>query len=352
VSSGGGPWSTRCARDALACSACAVAEKKGGDDVKRICLAFLALMLMAPLAPGQAKDYPNKVVKVIVPFTAGSGSDTSARFFGEKLAAILGQAFVVENRPGASGVLSVMAVKTAPADGYMILLASNSPLSVNPVTIKDLPYDPVRDLKPLSGLTRGMNAYIVAPNSKLNTLADIVTASKQGTQPLNVGNYSAGYHLALEWFAALAGIKLNHIPYKGGAPIFTDVMGNQLDFAIVDVGGVSPLLKSGKLRALAVSGEKRHPDFPDVPTIRESGYPDYVNYSWTSFYVRAQTPDDITAKLSEALEKILATSEAKEFVRRMGAELMPLPPAAMQKYHRDELDRFRRIAEVAGIKPE
>jgi tripartite-type tricarboxylate transporter receptor subunit TctC len=247
-------------------------------------------------------------------------------------------------------VLSVMAVITAPADGHSILLASNSPLSVNPITIKDLPYDPLKDLKPLSGLTRGMNAYIVAPNSRFNTLADLVAASKQGP-PLNVGNYSAGYHLALEWFATLAGIKLNHIPYKGGAPIFTDVMGNQLDFAIVDMGGVSPLLKSGKLRALAVSGEKRHADFPDIPTIKES-YPEYVNYSWTSFYVRAQTPDDITAKLADALEKVLATQDARDFVRRMGAELMPLPPAAMQKYHRDELERFRRIAEVAGIKPE
>jgi tripartite-type tricarboxylate transporter receptor subunit TctC len=320
--------------------------------MKRMWLAFLALMLTAPLALGQAKDFPSRPVKVIVPFTAGSGSDTSARFFGEKLAALLGQPFVVENKPGASGVISVMAVKTAPADGYMILLASNSPLSVNSVTIKDLPYDPLKDLKPLSGLTRGMNAYIVAPNSKLNTLADVVTVSKQGGPPLNVGNYSAGYHLALEWFANLAGVKFNHIPYKGGAPIFTDIMGNQLDMAIVDLGGVSSLLKSGKIRALAVSGERRHPDFPDVPTIRESGYPDYVNYSWTSFYVRAQTPDDITAKLADALQKALATNEAREFVKKTGGELMPYAPIAMQKYHRDELERFRRIAEVAGIKPE
>ncbi len=323
-----------------------------GNDMKRTWLALLALTLVAPLALGQAKDFPNKAVKVIVPFTAGSGSDTSARFFGEQLAGVLGQPFVVENKPGASGVISVMAVKTAPADGYMILLASNSPLSVNPVTIKDLPYDPVKDLRPLAGLTRGMNAYIVPPNSKLNTLADLVAASKQGAQPLNAGNYSAGYHLALEWFASLAGIKFNHIPYKGGAPIFTDIMGNQLDMAIVDLGGVSSLLKSGKVKALAVSGEKRHPDFPDVPTIRESGYPDYVNYSWTSFYVRAQTPDDITAKLSDALLKVLATNEAREFVRKTGAELMAYTPAAMQKYHIDELARFRRIAELTGIKPE
>ena len=321
------------------------------DDMKRAGLAVLGLMAIAPLALGQANDFPNRPVKVIVPYTAGSGSDTSARFFGEKLAAILGQPFIVENRPGASGVISVMAVKTAPADGYTILLASNSPLSVNSVTIKDLPYDPIKDLKPLSGLTRGMNAYVVASNSKLITLADLVAAAKKERQPLNAGSYSDGYQLALEWLASVMGVRFNYIPYKGGAQVFTDVMGNQLDFGLVDMGGVVPLLKSGRLRALAVSGEARHQDFPNVPTIRESGYPDYVNYAWTSFCVRAETPDDVTAKLADALQKVLATNEARNFVKTMGAELMPYAPDAMRKFQRDEIDRFRRIAEVSGFKP-
>jgi tripartite-type tricarboxylate transporter receptor subunit TctC len=314
-------------------------------------LSFLALLLIAPFALGQAKDFPNRPVKVIVPYTAGSGSDTSARFFGEKLAAVLGQPFVVENRPGASGVISVMTVKSAPADGYSILLASNSPLSVNAVTIKDLPYDPLKDLKPLSGLTRGMNAYVVASNSKLNTLADLVAAAKKERQTLNAGSYSDGYQLALEWLANVMGVKFNYVPYKGGAQVFTDVMGNQLDFGLVDMGGVLPLLKSGRLRALAVSGEKRHAEFPNVPTVGESGYPDYVNYSWTSFCVRSETPDDVTAKLADALQKVLATPEAAEFVNRMGAELMPFAPDAMRKFQRDEIERFRRIAETAGFKP-
>lgn len=319
--------------------------------MKRIWLAFLALMLVAPLAIGQAKDFPNKPVKVIVPYTAGSGSDTSARFFGEKLAAILGQPFVVENKPGASGVISAMAVKTAPADGYTILLASNSPLSVNAVTIKDLPYDPLKDLKPLSGMTRGMNAYVVAPNSKLITLADLVAAAKTEKQALNAGSYSDGYQLALEWLASVMGVKFNYIPYKGGAQVFTDVMGNQLDFGLVDMGGVVSLLKSGRLRALAVSGEVRHPEFPNVPTIKESGYPEYVNYAWTSFCVRTETPDDVTAKLVDALQKVLATQEARDFVKKMGAELMPFAPEAMRKFQQDEIDRFRRIADRAGFKP-
>jgi len=318
--------------------------------MKKLGFAYLGLMLISNLALGQAKDFPSKPVKVIVPFTAGSGSDTSARFFGEKLAAILGQPFVVENRPGASGVLSVMAVKTAPADGYMILLASNSPLSVNAVTVKDLPYDPLKDLKPLSGLTRGMNAYVVAPNSKLVTLADLVASAKKDQQLLNAGSYSEGYQLALDWLANIMDVKFNYIPYKGGAQVFTDVMGNQLDFGLVDLGGVSALLKSGRLRALAVSGEERHPDFPNVPTVRESGYPEYVNYSWTSFCVRSETPEDVTAKLADALQKALSTNEAREFVRKTGAQLMPYAPDAMRKFQQDEIDRFRRIAELVGFK--
>lgn len=319
---------------------------------KRLLTAFFALMCIAGSATGQPKDFPNRTIKIVVPYTAGSGSDTSARFFGEKLAGLLGQTVVVENKPGASGVVAVMATKAAPADGHTILLVGTSQLAVNPFTIKDLPYDPNKDLRPLAGLTRGMNALIVAPNSRFKTLADLVAAARTGKAPPNVGTYSAGYELAIEWFASLARVKFTNVPYKGGAPIFTDIIGGQLDFAVADLGGVASLVKSGKIRVLAVSGEKRHPDFPDVPTIKESGYPEYVNYSCTSLYIRAETPDDITTKLADALQKALASNEAREFARDAGGELMPHAPAAMERYQRDEYERFRRIAVAAGIKPQ
>jgi tripartite-type tricarboxylate transporter receptor subunit TctC len=260
---------------------------------------------------------------------------------------------VVENKPGANGVIGTMTVKAAPADGYTILLASNSPLTVNPITIKDLPYDPFRDLRPLSGLTRGVSVYIVAADSKLRTVADLVAAAKSGKAPLNIGTYSVGYQLTVDWLANLVGVKVNNVPYKGAAPIFTDVMGNQLDVGLVHLGGVSSLLKSGKLRALAVTGDARSADFPDVPTVRESGYPNYTSYTWVSFYVRAETPDDIVAKLADALQKALAANDAKEYVKHHpGEELMPLAPAAMRQYQRDEYERIRRIAEMTGFKPE
>jgi tripartite-type tricarboxylate transporter receptor subunit TctC len=318
--------------------------------MKKIWLAMLGMVAISPLALAQSKDFPNRPVKIIVPFTAGSGSDTSARFFAEQLSATLGQPFIVENRPGASGVIAVTTVKAAPADGHHILLASNSPLAVNPVTIKNLPYDPIKDLRPISGVTRGMNVFIVAPNSKINSIADLVATAK--TKSLSVGTFSAGYQLAMEWFATQASVKFMNVPYKGGAQIFTDVMGNQLDFGVVDMGGALSLVKTGKVKALAVSGENRHPEAPDVPTVKESGFPEYVNYSWTSFYVRAETPDDVTAKLANAMQKALASDGAKEFVKKTGGELMPYTPEVMAKYLRNEYERFRQIADTAGIKPE
>lgn len=315
-------------------------------------ITFALACLLAAHGPAQAQDkpYPTRPVTIYVPFTAGSGSDTSARFFAEQLAKAFNGSFVVENKPGASGIIAVSAVKSAPADGHAILLASNSPISVNPVTIKDLPYDPLRDLKPISGVTRGMNALVVAPNSSIRTLADLVAKSKQ--KPAMVGTYSDGYRLALEWLSSQTGAKFQNVPYKGGAPVFTDVMGGHLEAGVVDLGGASELIRTGKLRALAVSGEARHKDFPNVPSIRESGYPDYVNYSWTSFYVRAETPDDITRKLADAMQKALHADSAREFVKKTGGELMPYTAERMREYQNAEIARFRAIADSAGIKPQ
>lgn len=318
--------------------------------MKLITLALAGLLAAVGPTHAQDKQYPTRPVTIYVPFTAGSGSDTSARFFAEQLAKTFNGSFVVENKPGASGIIAVSAVKGAPADGHAILLASNSPISVNPVTIKDLPYDPLRDLKPISGVTRGMNALVVAPNSPIRTLADLVDRSKQ--KPAMIGTYSDGYRLALEWLSSQTGAKFQNVPYKGGSPVFTDVMGGHVDAGVVDLGGASELIRSGKLRALTVSGEARHKDFPNVPTVRESGYPDYVNYSWTSFYVRAETPDDITKKLADAMQIALHAQSARDFVKKTGGELMPYTAERMREYQNAEIARFRAIAESAGIKPQ
>jgi len=320
--------------------------------MKRITWMTLALALSCvAIAARAADDFPSRGLTIIVPFTPGSGSDASARFYGEALAKYFGHPVVVENRPGANGIIGIQALKQAPADGYTILLASNSPMSVNPLVLKNLPYDPVRDFRPIAGISRNMNVFLVPAESALHSIGDLVAKARQNG-PLNVGTYSAGYRLAAEWFASLAGIRLANIPYKGQAPIMADVIGNRLDVALVDTGGALTLLKQGKVRALAVSGEHRHPELPDVPTVRESGFADYVQYSWVSFYVRAETPDAIAGRLADAMQAVLHTPASEAFIAQKGSDMMPLTPQAMRDFHFAEINRFRQVAKAAGIHPE
>jgi tripartite-type tricarboxylate transporter receptor subunit TctC len=209
------------------------------------------------------------------------------------------------------------------------------------------------DLTPLAGLSRNMNVWVVNGNSKFNSLKDVVEHSKKNpSKPLSLANYSAGYRLAGEWFTSMTNVKFNHISYKGGAQIFTDLMGDQLDIGIADLGGAAALIKAGKLKALAVSGEKRHPDFPNIPNFIDSGFPEYVNYSWTSFYVKAGTPEAIKKKLIDALVKIRDSKEGSDFNLASGADSMPFFGDSMQKFQQDELERFSRIAKAAGIQAE
>lgn len=324
------------------------------STVSAVSATFAALTLAAApaamAATGDDKPFPNRPLRIVVPFGVGSSSDANARFVADKLAMLLGQGVIVENKPGASGAIGLVATKVLPADGYTIVQASISPMTVNPVVMKDLAYDPGKDFKPLFGMARGMNVIVVSNESRFKTLADLVAAGK-GPKPPSVGTFSAGYQLAAEWLAVEAGAKFLNIPYKGQGLIMTDIMGNQLDFALVDLAGAVPLLSAGKLRALAVSGESRHADFPAIAAVKET-FPNYVQYAWNAFYVRAQTPDDITATLSDALKKIMATAEGKELMHRSGMEFVALPAPEMQRFARDELARYRRIAKAAGIQPE
>jgi hypothetical protein len=299
----------------------------------------------------QSVTFPTKPLKILVPFTAGSGSDVYARFFGKKLSEILGQPVIVENKPGAGGALSVQALKAEPADGYTILLGSNSPIAVNVVAIKNLSYDPVTDLRPVAGITRSMAVFMVSNDSPLKTLKDLERRGRQ-QPPLNSGTYSPGYQLAAAQFTSQAKTPFQTIVYKGLSQTLTDVMGNQIDLAVVDSTGSVSTATSGKARALAVTGDARHPELPDVPTLKESGYPEAVHYSWTSFWVAAKTPDAIVNVLAEAMQKALAQPDSKVFIEKTGAEVMSFGPEAMRKFQLSEIERFRKAAQDSGFKPE
>lgn len=306
----------------------------------------------AGAALAQVAGFPTKPLRIVVPTTAGSGSDITARYFGEQLAAALGQPVTIDNKPGANGVIAAMAVKQAPADGYTIFLGTNTHMAVNPSVVKDLPYDGLKDFRPVTGIARGMMVFVAPANSKLGSIQDLVAASKAASQKLNVGSYIAGFQLSAEWFASVAGTRSVYVPYRGAPEVFTALMGNQLDWAVSDLIAAMPQVKGSRLKALGVSGDRRHPDYPEIPTIKESGYPEYVNYTWTSMYIRAETPDPVAGHLVDAMQKILATQGARDFIAKIGSDPMALAPAEMRRFQISETERFRKVAESAGIKPE
>lgn len=295
-------------------------------------------------------SWPNRPIRIIVPFTGGSGADATARFYAEKMSPMLGQPVIVENRPGADGAIGIMAVKALPADGYTILQGSIGPMTVNPAINADLQYDPMRDFVPLTGYGRNMNVILVANDSKLNSFADLVAKAKASPAGLNMGTFSPTLALTGAWLAKLAGVKFTNVPYKGQGQVMTEVIGNQLDFGMVDLGGASTLIRSGKLRALAVTGDTRHADFPSIPTIKESGISEFSQYSWNAFYVRTDTPAPIRAKLGELIRTVM-TSDAtiRTLYAPKGSEGIPLTPAQMQKLQQEEITRFRRVAAEVGM---
>jgi len=311
-----------------------------------------AASALAPMAWAQVAGFPNKPIKIVVPTSPGSGSDTTARYFGEALSSALGQPVLIDNKPGANGVVAAMAVKQAPADGYTIFLGTNTHMAVNPVMVKDIPYDSVKDFKPVTGLARGMMIFVAAPTSRFGTVSELVGVAKASKQQLNVGTYTGGFHLSAEWFSSVSGAKSVNVPYRGAPEVFMALLGSQLDWAVSDLIAAMPQVKGAKLKAIAVSGEKRHPDYPEIPTIKESGYPEYVNYTWTSMYVRIETPEPATARLVETMQKILATQGARDFIAKIGSDPMALDPVEMRRFQLSETERFRRIADGAGIKPE
>ena len=328
---------------------------------RRTALARLAMLGLAPLlaplnaaaqAPSAtAASFPSRPIRIVVPFNAGSGADTSSRFYGDLLGKLLGQTVVVENRPGASGVVAVQAVKAAAADGYTLLMASNSPMTVNPVVMKNLPYDPIKDFRPVVGVSKGPVAFVVRAESPYKTIKDLLDATKKSGQPLAMGNYSAGYELVGAWLGTVGGVAITPIPYKGGALMMTDIIGGQLTVGAIDSSGALPLVRDKRLRALAVTSDQRDPALPDVPTMKESGFAEFETYVWASFFVRTDTPDDVTQKLVDSFKKVMANPEGRAYQASQPGALLDLGPAELRAFVAAEYERFKRIAQAAGIEP-
>ena len=311
---------------------------------------LLALAVVpAGAARAQAQDFPNKPIRFIVPFGPGSGTDTSARYFGKKLSELIGQPVVVDNKPGANGFIAVKAVLAAPADGYTVFVGSNSTLAVNVALFKSLPYDPVADLTPLTMMMRSPALLIVPGTSAHKSLPELVAAAKAQPDALNYGAGSAGYQLMAELFNDAAKVQTHHVPFKGAGDAVTAVAAGTVQLAFAEMTSAQELVKGGKLRALAVAADQRVPALASVPTAIEAGLPGFTAYTWVAAAVSAKTPKPIADKLSELLTKIEQLPETREFYERIGAQVMHGGTEEMRAFQGQEIQLWKRIAVKAKV---
>ena len=315
-------------------------------------LRLLAGALVAALGVAHAADpYPAKPVRMLVGFPPGGAVDVVARTLGQALAAKLGQPVIVENKPGASTNIAVKSLIEAPPDGYTLMLTANS-LASNMALFSPPPFDAEKDVAPVALVGRVPVVIAANAGSEYTSLAQLVAAAKAKPGTLNYASPGNGStpHLAVELFAAAAGIKLAHIPYKGGAPAITDVLGGQLPLVAVNALEVAPHAKAGKLRVLASMSAKRPALLPDAPTIAESGYPGFEASVWYGVIAPAKTPPDVIAKLAAAVKDALATSEVQGRLTAVGGEVTYGDPRELGALIHSERLRYEKVVREGNIK--
>jgi len=308
-----------------------------------------ALALCATLA--SAQGYPNKPVKVVVPFTPGSATDILARTLGQKLSEQWGQPVIVENRAGAGGTIGAGVVAKSPPDGYTLMVHSSGH-AVNASMYPTLPYDTTKDFVDVATLGGQPNVLVVAPASGLRTVADLIAAAKKSPGALNYGSagIGSGTHVNAEKFKLAAGIDAVHIPYKGTPEAITDTMTGRVTYFFSPISSALPNIREGKLVALGVSTAKRSSALPNVPTIAESGLPGFDYNLWVGLWAPAGTPQDIVDKINADVAKVLAMPDVRERLAALGAEPMVMTSADFRKFMREEIDDAAKVVKAAGIK--
>jgi tripartite-type tricarboxylate transporter receptor subunit TctC len=308
-----------------------------------------ALALCATLA--FAQGYPNKPVKVIVPFTPGSATDILARAIGQKLSEQWGQPVIVENRAGAGGTIGAGVVAKSPPDGYTLMVHSSGH-AVNASMYATLPYDTTKEFVEIATLGGQPNVLVVAPSTGFKTTADLVAAAKKTPGALNYASagVGSGTHINAEKFKLAAGIDAVHIPYKGTPEAITDTMTGRVTYFFSPISAALPNIREGKLVALGVSTAKRSSALPNVPTIAESGLPGFDYNLWVGLWAPAGTPQDVVDKINADIAKVLAMPDMRERLAALGAEPMTMTPAEFRKFMRDEMDDSAKVVKAAGIK--
>jgi len=320
--------------------------------MRRTIVAAIALVLAASaLAQG---TYPSRPITMLVGFAPSGGTDIAARIIARKLSENIGQQVVVENRAGAGGNIAAEATAKATPDGHTILLSSVGPLTVAPHQIASLPYNPLTDLTPISMAVVFANVLVVHPSVPANTLAEYVRLanSKPGSMTYGTSGIGGAGHLAGELLKITAKADLTHVPYKGGGPAMSDLLGGQIRSSFASAPSAVPQVKAGKIRALATTGAARSASFPDVPTVAESGYPGYEATNWYAFVAPGRTPRDIVERLNREIVKALNTPETREQLLNNGMEPMPGTSEALARHIEREFRVWGRVVKEAGIRAE
>jgi tripartite-type tricarboxylate transporter receptor subunit TctC len=311
-------------------------------------LASLVLMFAAGTAAAQV--YPSKPIRLIVGFAPGGVADVTARVVAQKLSEQLGQAIVVDNRPSAGGIVAADAVAKAAPDGYTLLLMSNGN-AVSASLFKSLPYDTIADFAPVSTLGFFEVAVVASGETKIGTMKDLMAYAKANPGKLNIGTINVGstQHLSAEMFKSMTGFDATVVPYKGSPAVISALRGNDVEVAFEMLAPVIPQAKSGAVRILAVTSERRNPALPDVPTVAESGVPGYAASSWNAIAAPAKTPAPIIAKLHDEIQRALATPEVRDKLAALGVTARASTPDEMKKLVAGDVDKWRRVIEQAKI---
>ncbi|MEJ8293063.1 tripartite tricarboxylate transporter substrate binding protein [Delftia tsuruhatensis] len=319
---------------------------------RRHVLALAACALAAAVAPALAQDYPSKPITFVVPFAAGSATDQLARALGQAVTTATKQAVVVENKGGASGMIAAQQVARSAADGYTVLITTNTTHAANQHLYKKLPYDAVKDFAPVAGLGKGGQVLVVRADAPYRNVGDLLAAAKKQPGKLSFGSGSSSSRVAGEMLKQLAGVDLMHVPYKSNPLAITDLLGGQIDLMITDTSTGVPQVKSGKLRALGYSTTQRSPQLPEVPTLEEAGVKGYDMGYWFAAYAPAGTPEAVVARLNRLLSDAVQSAGAKSFFDMSGSEGWTATPQELAAFQAAETQKWGQVIKAAGIQPE
>lgn len=320
--------------------------------IARCCAAVLLGMVAAwtAIAPAQAADYPVKVIRLVVPFSPGGTTDQLARMIGQALAGAWGQQVVVDNRPGAGGNIATDLVAKSAPDGYTMLLASVG-FTSNPALYKKLSYDPIKDFAPVTLVAATQNVLIVHPSVPAKSVRELIQLAKSKPGQLNFSSSGTGtsQHLAGELFKSMAGIDIQHIPYRGGPLGLTALISGEVSLMFNNLFTALPYVKAGRLRALGVTSSRRSPAAPEIPTIAESGLPGYNVSTWYGLLVPAGTPKEIVVKLNTEVNRILNLPETKERLHNV-VELIPSTPEQFAAHIKEEIVKWAKVVKQSGAR--